>query len=71
MKEMGEYIYRCMESMGVEMLGDRAEANATRLLSQIQRVLFEKDTDDFEKIEKIVSLLEGEGVSSGGCHDFS
>ncbi len=70
-KEIGEYVYRCMEEMDREALVQKAKGEAMLILSQIQKILAEKSTDDFEKVEKIVCLFEKSGLNHGGCHDFS
>lgn len=48
-----------------------ADTTAIKILTEIQKILKDTKNTDFEIVEKIVILLEENGISCGSCHDFS
>ena len=47
-----------------------ADAEAIRILSEIQLIIMNESYSDFEIVEKIVSLFEENNIDYGTCHDF-
>ena len=43
---------------------------AIKVLQQIQDIIKDNETTDFEKIESIVLLFENNNIDSIPCHDF-
>lgn len=46
------------------------DSRAICMLQEIQKIIKNEKYNDFEAIEEIVSLLEANGISCGGRHDF-
>lgn len=40
------------------------------MIEEIQKVLQNPQSSDFEKVEQITGIFEQYGVSAGTCHDF-
>lgn len=47
-----------------------AQTTAIAALSEIQKVLQDKDLSDFNMIEEIVLIFEKYHIDCGACHDF-
>lgn len=47
-----------------------ADTKATKMISEIQKVLENDKLDDFYMIDEIVNIFHKNNISTGGCHDF-
>lgn len=55
----------------IEMDADQiADTKAISMLSEIQKIIQNKDMSDFDMVEAIVVLFENNFISAGDCHDF-
>ena len=68
-KQIANCVWQCISEINPEMLTHQVESEAVVILSEIQKIIMDEG-DDFEKVEKIVCLMEEKGLSCGGCHDF-
>lgn len=57
-----------MEWSEIDFSGE-IESKSADILSEIQRILKSED-DDFMMVDKIVDILNNNGLDTGACHDF-
>lgn len=46
------------------------ENRAANILALIKQTISDEAISDFEKVDKIVELLNKYGIETGNCHDF-
>lgn len=49
---------------------DELNFKESKIIQDIQTALKEYNGNDFETVEKIVEILEENGIECGNCHDF-
>ena len=61
-----------IKSLGdLEIDADKiADTTAIKTLSEIQHILSDHNTSDFDTVEKIISVFEKYGLDYGSRHDF-
>lgn len=64
-----EFVKNSIDTMNIDV-NEVACNTAVMALSEIQKVLKNYETDDFEKIEEIVCIFEKYNLNAGVCHDF-
>ena len=69
-KQIADRVWHDIMKLNVQEFVVAAEGKAISILGKIQGILA-KNSDDFDKIEKIVLLFEENGLDFCGCHDFS
>lgn len=69
-KAIAEAIEFKMENTEIDFEG-MVNTEALEILNEIHDILDCKGADDFETVEKIVSVFEKHGLDGGLCHDFS
>ena len=64
-----EMISRKIDHMNID--ADKiADTTAISALSEIQRILSDQNTSDFDAVENIISVFEKYGLDYGSRHDF-
>ncbi len=63
--------YVVMNMQDLEFVSNKmADNNAVFLLDEIQRIIKDKNNNDFDIVEKIVTLLKMHHVDCGDCHQL-
>lgn len=61
--------YSVLEYMREGLL-EALKSQPILMIEEIQKVLQNPQSSDFEKVEQITGIFEQYGVSAGTCHDF-
>ena len=64
-----QFVKDSIDTMNID-INEVVYSTALAALYEIQKVLKNVDTDDFEKIEQIVCIFEEYNIDAGVCHDF-
>jgi len=64
-----QFVKDSIDTMNIDV-NEVVYSTALAALFEIQKVLKNTETDDFEKIEAIVCIFEEYNLDAGVCHDF-
>ena len=67
--ELAYVIRKHMEEINPDII-DRIKNRESEIISQIQKILANRELNDFEVVEEIVVLFEKHNLSGGSRHDF-
>ena len=66
---ISDYINNNLEDFEIDAL-QIADTTATKMLSEIQKVIRNEEYSDFDAVEKIVCIFEKYKIDFGPRHDF-